>query len=85
MPYHQEITTQDAADYLGVSRPYLIKLLDTEDIPYHYVGSQRRIRLSDLEEYRRQRDEQRRATLDEMTRDAYELGFYDVDDHHPRG
>ncbi len=78
MPYHHELTTQDAADYLGVSRPHLISLLDKESIPYHFTGTHRRMRLGDIEEYRKRRDANRRAVLDELTRDAYELGLYNA-------
>lgn len=79
VPYHHEMTTQEAADYLNVSRPYLIKILEEGAIPFHYVGTHRRVRLSDLEAYQEGRDTQRRAMLDEMTREAFEIGLYDVD------
>lgn len=80
MPYHAQLTTQEAADYLGVSRPYLISLLDEDTIPYHRLRSHRRILLKDLEVFRRKRDDARRAGLAEFTRGSYERGMYDLPD-----
>lgn len=70
-------TTQRAADYLGVSRPHLIKLLDTQVIPFHMVGSHRRIRCQDLAEYAAKRNAERRGILDELAKEAFEAGLYD--------
>jgi excisionase family DNA binding protein len=78
--YEQELTTQQAADLLSVSRPYLIKLLENGQIPYHHVGSHRRIRIGDLLEYKRSRDRLRRDHLNEMVRVSESLGLYDSDD-----
>jgi excisionase family DNA binding protein len=76
--YHAELTTQEAADLLNVSRPYLVKLLEEGAIPYHMVGTHRRIRYGDLEQFREQRDARRQAALAELTRFSDELGLYDI-------
>ncbi len=61
---------------LGVSRPHLIKLLESGELPFHKVGAHRRIRMKDLMEYQRIRDRGRREALDEMARKAQEAGLY---------
>jgi excisionase family DNA binding protein len=71
-----DLTTQAAADILGVSRPHLIKLLDQGDIPYYKVGSHRRLAVADVLAFKRQRDVERRAALSELTVVSQELGLY---------
>ena len=77
VPENQQLTTQRAADLLGVSRPHLIKLLEAGELPYHKAGSHRRIYLKDLATYQKRRDAERKAALDRIAREAFESGLYD--------
>lgn len=56
VPVHAELTTQEAADLLSVSRPHLIKLLESGDLSYHKTGKHRRVRFADLMDYKDRRD-----------------------------
>jgi excisionase family DNA binding protein len=78
-PHAQRLTTQQAAEVLGVSRPTLIKLLETGQIPYEQPGRHRRVRLADVLAYRDRAREQRRVALDAMTRDAVSAGLYEAE------
>jgi excisionase family DNA binding protein len=74
MPLNAILTTQQAADMLNVSRPYLIGLLEAGRIPFTMVGTHRRISFGDLIEFQREDYQARRATVDEITRMAADLG-----------
>lgn len=76
VPETQELTTQAAANILGVSRPHLIKLVESGQLPFHKVGAHRRIRMKDLIAFQQERDRNRRTALDDMARKAQEAGLY---------
>ncbi len=76
VPIGRLLTTQQAAEMLNMSRPYLIRLLENRDLPFEMVGTHRRLRVKDVLAYRRKRSEERRAIFRELSNDADELGIY---------
>ena len=74
---HHQLTTTEAAELLGVSRQYLIRLIDRGDLPHELVGRHRRLRLGDVLAYKSRRAIERQKALDELTRLDAELGAYD--------
>lgn len=72
-----EVSPEKAAEFLHVSRPFLVKQLDAGEIPFHMVGTHRRILMSDIIEYKRKRKERTREILQQMREEAEELGLYE--------
>lgn len=76
-PLALRLTTQEAADLLGVSRPTMVKLLESGAIPFEKPGRHRRVLLVDVLAYRESRRTERRSALAQMTEDATAVGIYD--------
>ena len=73
IPIHAELTTQEAANLLNISRPFLIKLLEKGTIPFHKVGTHRRIRFLDLINFKMHTNLTSQKALEELTKQAQEL------------
>lgn len=72
LPYSAKLTTQEAADFLGMSRPTFVKLLESGAIPFEMVGRHRRVMLRDVVEYQAHAQSERRAALAELAKDSIE-------------
>ncbi|MGM0505853.1 MAG: helix-turn-helix domain-containing protein [Bacteroidota bacterium] len=79
MPEDETLTTQAAANFLGVSRQFLVNLLEAGDIEFHKVGSHRRVYLRDLKAYMEQRDKSRRKAMDQLFDNVSKAGKYESD------
>jgi len=77
VPSEHYLTTQEAANLLNISRPYLYQLLDRQEIPYTLVGTHRRIKAQDVSDYKDKRDRQRCQDLAELAAITEEFGLYD--------
>jgi excisionase family DNA binding protein len=75
VPINAELTTQQAADFLSVSRPFLIGLLEQGRVPYRKVGTHRRIRFQDLAAYQKVSQAEQRRAADALAREAQDLGL----------
>lgn len=80
-PIDQLLTTQEAANFLGISRPTLIKLLESGEINFERPAASRhrRVLLHDVLDYQQHKRAQRRAELDQLTHEAAEAGLYETD------
>jgi len=76
VPLHAELTTREAADVLNVSRQYFVQLLNEETMPYHMVGTHRRVYRSDLMEYKQRRDADRQHRRDQLVRLSEKAALY---------
>ncbi|MGP6174003.1 helix-turn-helix domain-containing protein [Corynebacterium sp. A21] len=77
IPLHAELTTQQAADLLNVSRPHVVKLMNDGVLPGHKVGTHRRIYAAEVQAYKHQRDIEGRIAADELTALTEEIGLYE--------
>jgi len=75
---NHELTTQRAANMLGVSRPFLVRILEDGSLAFHMAGSHRRVYLSDLLEYKTKRDRARHEAVKNLARQDVEAGTYDI-------
>lgn len=73
VPIHAELTTQEAADMLNVSRPHLVKLLEEGVLPFHKTGKHRRIRFADLMGFKAEQDRANERAMEELAKQAQEL------------
>lgn len=75
IPIHAEMTTQEAADLLNVSRPHVVKLVESGELRFHKAGKHRRIRFVDLMDYKKKREQQSELAMAELVMQAQELNL----------
>ncbi|MFP5497793.1 helix-turn-helix domain-containing protein [Pseudomonas sp. SDT2931_S440] len=75
VPVHAELTSQEAADMLNVSRPHLVKMLEEGAIPFTKTGRHRRIRFSDLMAFKQRREDESQEAMDALAQQAQESGM----------
>lgn len=75
VPFQEEITTQQAADILNISRPFFVQMLDSGEFPFRKVGARRRVKLEDVMSYKRQLYDKRLQILNQLTAYDQELGL----------
>jgi excisionase family DNA binding protein len=78
LPEDETFTTQNAADFLGVSRQHVVNLLESGKIDFHYVGTHRRIKFKDLRTFKEERDSKRREGLNKLFKEVSEAGKYET-------
>jgi excisionase family DNA binding protein len=78
VPEDETFTTQAGADFLGMSRQHFVGLLESEQIPFHRVGTHRRVRFKDLRDYVQKRDQDRRVAMDQLFQKVRKAGLYDA-------
>lgn len=78
LPDEELMSTQDAAEILGVSRQYLVRLIDRGEIAAEMVGTHRRVRAKDIEDFKLSRNAKRNSALDRLTALSEDLGGYDL-------
>jgi excisionase family DNA binding protein len=77
LPLMEQLSTQAAADMLGVSRQFFVRELEANKIPFHRAGAHRRIYLKDVLDYMKERQKARTASIDRMAQISEEVGIYD--------
>lgn len=78
VPMMEQMSTQAAADFLGISRQFLVRELEQRKIAFHYAGSHRRLYFGDVVRYRQERIKNRRGSIERMAQGAEKSGHYDT-------
>ncbi|WPO95348.1 helix-turn-helix domain-containing protein [Buttiauxella sp. HR94] len=76
VPVHAELTTQEAANILNVSRPHMVKLLEKGNLPFHKIGRHRRVLFADLMEYKKRRENESLNAMQALADQAQDTGMY---------